>query len=166
MDCSPPGSSVHGILQARILEWVAMPFSRGSSQLRDRTQASHIAGRLFIVWATSKATNLLSSSQSYKYGFIILQLESLWSNSLLNIRLFHFVKQLLWQRAVFSLWKTVSIRLPEQRGAPWIDNSEGKKAVVFLSNLVAFNELLPEISKLCQINELRNQNLHRWMFLM
>ena len=37
MDCSPPGSSVHGILQARILEWVAIPFSRGSSQLRSGT---------------------------------------------------------------------------------------------------------------------------------
>ena len=39
-DCSPPGSSVHGILQARILEWVAIPFSRGSSQLRDQTWSS------------------------------------------------------------------------------------------------------------------------------
>ena len=43
MDCSPPGSSVHGILQARILEWVAMPCSRGSSQPRDQTQVSRIA---------------------------------------------------------------------------------------------------------------------------
>ena len=40
MDCSPPGSSVYGILQARILEWVAIPFSRGSSQPRDLTQVS------------------------------------------------------------------------------------------------------------------------------
>ena len=40
IDCGPPGSSVHGILQARILEWVAIPTSRGSSQLRDRTQGS------------------------------------------------------------------------------------------------------------------------------
>ena len=47
MDCSPPGSSVHGILQARILEWVAMPSSRGSSQPRDRTQVSRIAGGFF-----------------------------------------------------------------------------------------------------------------------
>ena len=47
MDCSPPGSSVHGILQARILEWVAISFSRGSSQPRDRTQVSRIAGRPF-----------------------------------------------------------------------------------------------------------------------
>jgi len=44
MDSSPPGSSVHGILQARILEWAAIPFSRGSSQPRDRTQVPHIAG--------------------------------------------------------------------------------------------------------------------------
>ena len=43
MDCSPPGSSVHGILQARILEWVAMPSSRGSSWPRDRTCISYIS---------------------------------------------------------------------------------------------------------------------------
>ena len=48
-DCSPPGSSVHGILQARTLEWVAIPFSRGSSQPRDRTQVSCIVSRFFIV---------------------------------------------------------------------------------------------------------------------
>ena len=47
MDCSPPDSSVHGILQARILEWVAIPFSRGSSQPKDRTQVSCISGRYF-----------------------------------------------------------------------------------------------------------------------
>ena len=47
MDCSLPGSSIHGILQARILEWVAISFSRASSQPRDRTQVSHIAGRRF-----------------------------------------------------------------------------------------------------------------------
>ena len=45
INCSPPGSSIHGILQARILEWVAIPFSRGSSQPRDWTQVSRIAGR-------------------------------------------------------------------------------------------------------------------------
>ena len=42
VDCSPPGSSVHGILQARILEWGAMPFSGGSSPLRDRTRISYV----------------------------------------------------------------------------------------------------------------------------
>ena len=49
MDCSPPGSSVHGISQGRVLEWVAISFSRGSSQPRDRTQVSCIAGRLFTI---------------------------------------------------------------------------------------------------------------------
>ena len=49
MDCSLPGSSAHRLLQARTLEWVANPFSRASSQPRDRTQASHIAGRIFTV---------------------------------------------------------------------------------------------------------------------
>ena len=49
VDYSSPDSSVHGILQARILEWVAIPFSRGSSQLRDGTWVSLIAGRLFTV---------------------------------------------------------------------------------------------------------------------
>ena len=55
MDCSPPGSSVHGILQARTLEWVAIPFSRGSSQPRDQTQVSHTAGGFFTSWATRAA---------------------------------------------------------------------------------------------------------------
>ena len=52
MDCSLPGSTIHGIFQARILEWVAIPFSRRSSQPRDWTQVSHIVGRRFTVWAT------------------------------------------------------------------------------------------------------------------
>ena len=56
MDCSPPGSSVHGILQARILEWVAIPFSRGSSQLRNWTKVSCIVGKFFTTWATTLNT--------------------------------------------------------------------------------------------------------------
>ena len=51
-DCSPPGSSVHGIFQARILKWVAISFSRKSSQPRDWTQVSRIVGRHFTIWAT------------------------------------------------------------------------------------------------------------------
>ena len=53
MDCSPPGSSVHGILQASILGWIAMPSSRGSSQPRDQTQVSYMAGRfLYQPWGS------------------------------------------------------------------------------------------------------------------
>ena len=59
MDSSLPGSSVHGILQARILEWVAIHFSRGSSQPRDRTQISCIAGGFFTIWATRDAPKYL-----------------------------------------------------------------------------------------------------------
>ena len=56
MDCSLPGSSVHGILQARILEWVANSFSRGSSRPRNRTQVSCMGGRFSTGWATREAT--------------------------------------------------------------------------------------------------------------
>ena len=55
MDCSPPGSSVLGILQAKILQGVAMPSSRGSSQARDWTYVSCIASGFFNHWATWKA---------------------------------------------------------------------------------------------------------------
>ena len=58
MDCSPHSSSVHGILQARILEWVAILFSRGSWP-SDWTQVSHIAGRFFTIWATREVLLLL-----------------------------------------------------------------------------------------------------------
>ena len=50
--CDPMDYTVHGILHARILEWIAFPVSRGSSQPRDRIQVSHIAGRFFTRWAT------------------------------------------------------------------------------------------------------------------
>ena len=69
VDCSPPSSSVHGILQARILEWVSISFSRGSSQPRDRTQVSHIAGRHFNLCTTRDALkykNTVSQKTSYR----------------------------------------------------------------------------------------------------
>ena len=59
MDCTPPGSSILEVLQARILEWVAISFFRGSSWPRDQTPISCAAGRFFTVWATREA-------QSYK----------------------------------------------------------------------------------------------------
>ena len=67
MDCSPPGSSVHGILPARVLEWVAIPFSRGSSWPREQTRVSCIAGRLYIVWVMREATkNTVLKTNSYQ----------------------------------------------------------------------------------------------------
>ena len=66
LDCSPPGSSVHGMLQARILEWVAMPSSRGSSQPRDWTQVSCIAGRFFTIWMTREAIIIIIAITIYR----------------------------------------------------------------------------------------------------
>ena len=60
---------VHGILQARILEWVAVLFSRGSSQSRDWTQVSHIAGRFFTSWATREAQELEWVAYPFSGGF-------------------------------------------------------------------------------------------------
>ena len=54
MDCNPQAPLSMGILQARILGWVAMPSSRGSSQPWDQTQVSHIAGKFFTIWATKE----------------------------------------------------------------------------------------------------------------
>ena len=61
MDCSLPGSSIHGIFWARILEWVIISFSRGSSQPRDWTWVFHIASKLFTIWATRES--LLPTSE-------------------------------------------------------------------------------------------------------
>ena len=59
MDCNPPGSSLHGILQARILKWVAMPSSRGSSPPRGRTHVSCIGRRILYHWATRLSPSAL-----------------------------------------------------------------------------------------------------------
>ena len=67
MDCSPPGSSVHRILQARILEWVAIPFCGGSSPPRDWTQVCWAAGRFFTIWATREV--LWVSKGNLKFFF-------------------------------------------------------------------------------------------------
>ena len=58
MDYSLPGSSIHGIFQARIPEWVVISFSRRSSQPRDWTWVFHIVGRRFIIWATRNVSKI------------------------------------------------------------------------------------------------------------
>ena len=70
-DCSPPGSSVYGLLQARLPEWVARCFFRASSQPRDQTWVSCTAGRFFTIWATREAHNSFSvlSSLLWPLGF-------------------------------------------------------------------------------------------------
>ena len=77
MDCSPPGFSIHGILQASILEWVAIPFSRGSSQPRNQTRVSCFTGRFFTIWVTWEADT--STLQAYSHHTInILLAKASW----------------------------------------------------------------------------------------
>ena len=77
VNCNPPGSFVHGISQAKILEWVAVPSSRGPSRPRDQTQVSCIAGRVFTIWANKEALSvwiyikLLSSTVIFSLSIIL-----------------------------------------------------------------------------------------------
>ena len=63
--CDPMSCTIHAILKARIPEWVAFPFSRGSSQPRDQTQVSRIADRLFTSWATGEAHDISKSQRPH-----------------------------------------------------------------------------------------------------
>ena len=67
-DSSSTDSSVHGILQARILKWVAISFSRRSFQPRDQTRVSHIAGRFFTIWATRYLFTILLMTEDKMVG--------------------------------------------------------------------------------------------------
>ena len=94
-DCSPPGSSVHGNLQARILEWVAIPSFRGSSQPRDQTHVSCIAGRLFRAEPPGEPNHFImyvyikpSRCTPYVYTIFILKRlsgEMLWLQETSNV---------------------------------------------------------------------------------
>ena len=109
MDSNPPGSSVHGILQARILKWVVIPFSRRSSQPRDRTQISNIAGGFFTIWAISVCS--LSN-------VILLSVNNIsWMYSLQPVYLF-----------------LQSPRLTK----PWLSNEGSSFPDSFCSNLILF----------------------------
>ena len=81
MNCSPPGSSVHGILQARILEWVAIPFSRRSFWPRDWTQVSCTAGRFFTIWVTREYNLgvLFESRHAHRKSTIYKHSPDLWT---------------------------------------------------------------------------------------
>ena len=80
MDCSLLVSSIHGLFQARVLEWIAISFSRGSSQRRDQTRVSQVAVRHFTVWATIE---LLYEVKMRSY-YIRMDHNSIWLLSLLE----------------------------------------------------------------------------------
>ena len=105
MDCSPPGTSVHGSLQARILEWVAMPSSRGSSQPRDQTQISRTAGKFFTVWATKEAHKRCSSQvfivSNLLNHFVLLQVQPSYTKQDAPFSM-HSHKTEKWKDSVFT----------------------------------------------------------------
>ena len=104
MDCSLLGSSVHGIFPARVLEWVAISFSRGFSQPRDRTQVSCIAGRRFTIWATREVPNHMKEG---KRGWVPRQ-QSTWMQAIWVIHLSIFSYMLHWN--IVDLHCCVSFR--------------------------------------------------------
>ena len=83
MDYSLPGSSLHGILQARVLEWVAISFSRGSSLPRDRTQVSRIPGRRFNLGACNLKNDRMISAhfQGKPFNITVIQVYASTSNA-------------------------------------------------------------------------------------
>ena len=107
MDCSPPGSSVRGILQPRILEWVTISFSRGSSQTRDQTRVSCISGKCFILWDTREAPEFNSDDHYIYYcgqeslrinGVAIMVNKSLKCSTLMQSQ-----KLILSRKAIFKI---------------------------------------------------------------
>ena len=90
LDCSLPGSSVHGIFQAIVLEWIALSFSRGSSQPRDWTQVSHIVDRRFTIWATREVLRYLHKTlliREIQCGVLCTLLTKFY-NFFVNLKLF------------------------------------------------------------------------------
>ena len=117
MNCSPPGSSVHGILQARIMEWVATAFSRGSSRPRDQIQVSHIAGRFFTIWAT-RETWLTRGTNSKESKACELPDRGLWLDwqtgaymfvALLEMGMSYPAKRLWWEFCLQKLFLVNSL---------------------------------------------------------
>ena len=110
MDCSLPGSSVHRIFQARVLEWVAVSFSRRSSQPRDWTQVSCIVGRRFTVWATRPGKSLIKDTEFHSTFIYILRkvhLEVKYSKSYWPVSNNMFYIILLKPKSYFTALKNV-----------------------------------------------------------
>ena len=118
MDCSPPGSSVHGILQARILETIAIPFSRESSWPRDWIRVSSTAGQCFTIWATGaaqKLTYMFTKEKSSCNWWSLSEwrcLQTFWSQSLVGTFWF---KEMYFRRASY-LYLLKSRKLPSGDG--------------------------------------------------
>ena len=105
--CDPMDYIVHGILQARILEWVAFPFSRGSSQPKDRTQVSRIAGGFYISWATKINDNPKQFSFVKKWKrFPILKIfkNAFWKSIMVQSEFWSLTNENIWSVSFFLMF--------------------------------------------------------------
>ena len=89
MDCSPPGSSIYGVFQARILEWVAISFSRGSSQTRDQAHVSCIGSWILYHWPTREAHIYIYTHMYGLFSFMRLLKSEMWSWSFKNYNVWY-----------------------------------------------------------------------------
>ena len=105
--CDPMDYTVHGILQARILEWVAVPFSRGSSQPRDQIQVSHIAGGFFTSQATRKAIVL---QHTYHQIFCMCVCVNIYIQAWIKHNVIHIHIYLYME--IYKYWQPTLVLLP------------------------------------------------------
>ena len=142
MACSSPGSSVHGILQARTLEWVAIPFSRGSSRPMDRTSVSCTASRFFTLWVTREA--------HWGQGSIVETTSEFWPNVLtvpgspalwhLTRGESHRVTPLMWRQELGPHRGTalISLTVKQDRQKRWgVLIRKGEAKLLALSSLLS-----------------------------
>ena len=126
-DYNLPGSSIHGILQARILECIAIPFSRGTSQPRVWTLVSCIAGWFFIIWATGKTCKLLLLRSKKKFE----ALKNNWLKEAFDLqnpeRIFNFD---------FNMWVNSFIFLPSRSGASFSALEFGLDLLIHLKSFI------------------------------
>ena len=108
MDSSPPGSTVHGIFQARILEWATISFSRGSSQPRDQTQVSSLQTDTFTVWTTREAHSPWGNEKSAMTEHIDTRTKAV-------VLLLLFFKACLWEIRKNTYWLTCGFWMSNTR---------------------------------------------------
>ena len=124
MDYSLPGFSVHGILQARILEWIAMPFSRGTSHFRDWTLVSCITSRFFTIWATGKSYCMVGIEQLKDFCDLVV---SIFQSS--HIPKAHWLSLTNATERILSIFKALKLYFNSERKPP-------PKSYWLLSNLL------------------------------
>ena len=126
LDDSLPGSSVHGIFQARILEWVVISFSRGSFRPRDQTWVSCTAGRCFTIWATYLWPWYLKSQRPdlSEYHFLYFSLLSSWSKYNRNFANLSVIKIMLNFGDIYFPFLVIHLQWLFLKGLAYFTSSE------------------------------------------